>query len=69
MAEALTRADYDYILEALIYARYAHEETHYATACLKQQQMACLDRMEAKLKALRDALEPEAKPKVHAELF
>lgn len=63
MAEQLTRSDYEYILSALIYARYAHEETHYASEELKHLQMTHLDHMEVKLRALRDTVSKEP---VHA---
>ncbi|MDF7807543.1 hypothetical protein P4E94_08855 [Pontiellaceae bacterium B12219] len=60
MPDPLTREDYDYILSALVYARYAHEQTHYVTEVLKHQQMAYLEHIEEKLRALRDAEEPSA---------
>ncbi len=69
MPEQLTRSDYEYILSALIYARYAHEETHYASEELKHLQMAHLDHMEAKLRALRDATCKESIPARKLELF
>ena len=69
MPEQLTRSDYEYILSSLKYARYAHEETHYATAELKHLQMACLDHMEEKLRALRDAADRKATPACEPEIF
>ena len=55
MPEQLTKSDYEYILSSLKYARYAHEETHYATAELKHLQLSHLEHIENKLRALRDA--------------
>jgi hypothetical protein len=69
MPEPLTRSDYEYILSSLKYARYAHEETHYASEPLKHLQIACLDHMESKLRALRDAIELHAPPAYEPELF
>jgi hypothetical protein len=69
MPEPLTRSDYEYILESLIYARYAHEQTHYVTEALKHQQLAYLDQIENKLRALRNAITPCAIPTRKAELF
>ncbi|MEE9368596.1 MAG: hypothetical protein V3V05_06990 [Pontiella sp.] len=70
MPEQLTRSDYEYILSSLKYARYAHEETHYATAELKHQQMACLDHIENKLRTLRDATDDQkASPVCEPEIF
>lgn len=70
MTEPLTKADYDYILASLKYARYAHENTHYATELLKHHQLSYLDHIEEKLRALRNDLENKATgPNRPAELF
>jgi hypothetical protein len=69
MPEQLTRTDYEYILSQLKYARYAHEETHYASEALKHQQMALLEHIEDKLRALRDSIEHKEPPAGESELF
>lgn len=69
MPEQLTRSDYEYILSALKYARYAHEETHYASEALKHLQLSHLDHMEEKLRALRDAMEQPEPPTRSTEFF
>ena len=69
MPEPLTRSDYEYILASLKYARYAHEETHYASEALKHLQLTHLDHIEKKLRALRDAADGNEPPKNFPELF
>ncbi len=69
MPEPLSRSDYEYILSSLKYARYAHESSEYPTDALKHQQLAHLDHLEKKLRALRDATEHRDPPKDSPELF
>lgn len=69
MADSLTRADIDYILASLRYAHYAQDQIHYRTEFLRHRQAACLEEVEAKLKAMRDALGVPDKPKDEEELF
>lgn len=69
MPEQLTRSDYEYLLSSLKYARYAHEGTEYHTELLKHQQLAQLEHMEDKLRALRDALGQQHSLEGNSELF
>jgi hypothetical protein len=69
MIAPLSRLDYEYILESLIYARYAHEQTHYPTEALRHLELARLGDIENKLRALRDASPTVPHREPNAELF
>ena len=56
MTEKLTSADIAFILTSLDYTRLNFQDTNYPTAELRQQRFDELDRVVARVRAIRDSL-------------